>query len=75
MSKLSFATRWLVLVCLCGLPIVAGCKTRTLDDERIYYPSYYWRHWTKIMDDCHYFRIDIDRTVFGLEDVPVEQYR
>ena len=49
-----------VLFCLVGLCPV-GCKTR-LSDDTIFNPGYYGRHLVKFLNDCHEFRIDIDRT-------------
>ena len=50
-----------------------GCGN-SLNEDTILSPSYYARHAKKFLDDCHQFRIDIDRSIFGLEDVPIEMW-
>jgi hypothetical protein len=65
--------RLVFLVCLSALLAPAGCN-RPLKEDTIFNPGYYARHVKKFLDDCHDFRIDVDRTVFGLEDVPLEEW-
>ena len=63
-----------LLVPLAALLPLVGCTMcgPSLDDEAIFYSGYWRRHVNKFSEDLHAWRIDIDRTVFGLEDVPVE---
>ena len=63
----------LAVLCLFVLFLTAGCVTR-LQDDTMANPGYYWRHAKKVMSDFHEFRIDFDRTVFGLEDAPLEEW-
>ena len=44
----------------------AGCGT-------ILSPAHWGRHIQKTGQEFHEFRLDIDRTIFGLEDEPIEK--
>lgn len=74
MNLRTISTRLVLVATLCGAGLWSGCSAKTLDEERIWYPTYWGRHISKVSRDFHAFRIDVDRTVFGLEDVPVEKW-
>ena len=47
-----------------------GCAT---EKSTIFSSGYWKRHFAKIGEDLHEFRVDIDRTIFDLEDRPIEE--
>ena len=59
---------WILPLALClGL---CGCIP---ERSTIFSASYWKRHAYKLVDDMHQFRVDIDRTIFDLEDRPIEE--
>ena len=59
------------LLCL-GLALsTAGCATQ--HESTIFSSGYWKRHFDQIAQDFHEFRVDIDRTIFDLEDRPIEE--
>ena len=58
---------WILCLGLCIGAI--GCAT---ERSTIFSASYIKRHWQKLTDDFHAFRVDVDRTIFDLEDRPIE---
>ncbi|MEM7167861.1 MAG: hypothetical protein AAF581_20585 [Planctomycetota bacterium] len=62
---------WLTLALLLALPAVGGCVHS--DGRASVFSGAYWEmHYNKIGEDLHGFRVDLDRAVFDLEEVPVE---
>ena len=62
----------LLALCVIGLTLATtGCQTET---STIWSGAYWKRHFVKIMDDLHDFRVDIDRIVFDLDDRPIEDF-
>lgn len=47
-------------------------KPKDSDRSSIFSMGYWARHGKTFADDMHQFRVDIDRTIFDLEDVPIE---
>ncbi len=54
-------------MCLCTF----GCAT---EKSTIFSSGYWKRHFAKFGEDLHEFRVDIDRTIFDLEDRPIEDH-
>ena len=60
---------WILCLSLC-VGSAFGCAT---ERSTIFSYNYWKRHAAKIADDLHQFRVDIDRTIFDLEERPIEQ--
>ena len=54
----------IITVSLLALSSV-GCKT-------FLSPLHWYDHSKKIVQEFHTFQVDLDRTVFGLHDIPIE---
>ena len=67
-------TRLALILALFTVLGMTGCHPANLQDDTIINPGYWARHAAKILEDAHLLRVDFDRVVFGLEDVPVEDY-
>ena len=59
---------WIACLGICLLS--ASCATT--ERSTIYSAGYWKRHFAQIADDFHQFRVDIDRTIFDLDDRPIE---
>ncbi len=66
--------KFLCILAICGLLTSMGCMAHTLKEDTLLNPGHWWVHTKKVLDEFHQFRIDIDRTVFGLEDTTVERF-
>lgn len=51
--------------------LAGGCATS--ERSTIFSFGYWARHGKKLAEDFHQFRVDIDRTIFDLEDIPIEE--
>ncbi len=49
-----------------------GCTTNS-QRSTIFSSGYWKRHFENFAEDLHQFRVDIDRTIFDLEDRPIEE--
>ncbi len=67
-------TRLALILALFTVFGLTGCHPANLKHDTLINPGYWVRHAAKVLEDAHLFRVDIDRVVFGLEDVPVEEY-
>lgn len=54
------------------MALTCGCTKYTIDEVSIVDPRYWTSHVWKFAKQCHNFRVDIDRTIFDLDDRPVE---
>ena len=62
---------WLSLALLLALPAVSGCVHS--DGRASAFSGAYWEsHFDKIKSDIHGLRVDLDRSVFRIDDEPVE---
>ncbi|MCA8960818.1 MAG: hypothetical protein KDC38_09905 [Planctomycetes bacterium] len=61
----------LAFVCMFAMfGAMAGCATT--ERSTIFSLGYWKRHFKKFGDDLHQFRLDVDRTIFDLDDRPIE---
>lgn len=56
-----------------GLALCLGSFGCATEKSTIFSAGYWKRHAEKIGNDLHEFRVDIDRTIFDLEDRPIEE--
>ncbi len=63
-----------LILCLSLCLSTVGCLLSPDSERSTIFSTGYWkRHASKIMEDLHEFRVDIDRTIFDLEDRPIEE--
>ena len=58
-------------LCLVAILGLTGCATT--ERSTIFSIRYWKRHFKQFGDDLHQFRVDIDRTIFDLDDRPIEE--
>ncbi len=57
-----------------GLALCLGFLGCAKTEKSTIFSWGYWkRHIHKMSDDMHQFRVDIDRTIFDLDDRPIEE--
>ncbi|MFN0059239.1 MAG: hypothetical protein ACKVX7_12335 [Planctomycetota bacterium] len=62
------------LTVLCLFLLVGGLAGCASSERSTIFSGGYWkRHIKKFGDDMHQFRVDIDRTIFDLDDRPIEE--
>ena len=63
--------KW-TLALLIALPLVGGCVSPEDGRDSILSGAYWERHFDKIGDDMRGLRLDLDRSLFRIDDEPVE---
>ena len=62
------------VLCTVGLALSVGLIGCANTERSTIFSFGYWkRHADKLADDFHQFRVDIDRTIFDLDDRPIEE--